>query len=140
MKAVKKDIGEALRGARRLDREMTLTCPICAKGDWACGLPTSLWSWRGVPAIQDGSDHSISATKGYLLHLEAIHGVLESDLEWGHLPLVADSPQIRSTQTVWLVNAIIDGLVDKNIIHDSDRREALEICATELMEVVSYNL
>ena len=89
--------------------------------------------------MRNGSDHSVMASRAYLTHMEAVHGVAEEDLQREHLPFVADSPRTRSTQSLWLVNEIVDELVTQNIIQESDRRGALTICKEKLMEVVSHS-
>lgn len=79
--------------ARSLDPDMLLGCPWCPDKMWSTGVPSLVVSWRGVPARSDGKDHHQQATNTYLKHLEARHGMTVSDLEWGHLPIVVDSPQ-----------------------------------------------
>jgi len=131
-------VGEFIRSARLLDQEISLACPICANvGEWSGGVPEQLFSWRGLPAARNGVDHSVSASRAYMAHLEAEHGVVDTDLVWSQLPMVVDSPRTRSTQFVWLVNQIVDRLVTRRLLTEDNMREALEISAQVLTEVVS---
>jgi hypothetical protein len=134
MPASRRLLNAHIRAARSLDPQITLGCPMCV---WSGNVLPYVLSWRSGPSTPDGKDHHQRASNCYLKHLETVHGVVLSGLERGHLPIVVDSPQSRSTQTVWVVNNIIGDLVGAGVIADtSTARRVMEVARVNVEKMV----